>query len=305
MSKISFIKSAERKYNIERCLSLLKSEIISGLRNAKNVVIKPNCVTDKVKFAATNKDAIEAVLEFIKPYTNAQITLAEGSGTGSTIEAFKNFGYLELQEKYDFTIVDLNTDEFETTPLLLKNGKIWQAQIAKTVINSDYLISISPPKTDNEVNYCGAVKNIVIGSLIRSISTSSQQINKLNLSLGLPRNNKALIQQGIKNTNENIKRIFEKMPLKLAVIDGYEAMQGDGPINGELVPAHWAVASTDPLAADFLACQLMQIDIDNVGYLSLLGALEKTDHFIVGDDWRKNTIKFKTSSNFEEISKWK
>lgn len=305
MSKISFIKSSERKYNIERCLSLLKSEIISGLRDAKRVVIKPNCVTDNIKLAATNKDAIAAILEFIKPYTTGQITIAEGCGVGDTISAFKKFGYLELQEKYDFTMVDLNTDEYETIPLLLKNGKVWQAQIAKTVLNSDYLISVSPPKTHNEVVYTGAIKNVSVGSLVRSIKSFSTQINKLNLSLGLPRNNKALIHQGTEVINKNIKKIFEKLSLKLAVIDGYEAMQGDGPVNGELVPAHWALASTDPLAADFLACQLMGIDIADVGYLSLLGADEESEHFIVGDDWRKQIIKFKMHSNFEEIRKWK
>lgn len=304
MSKVSFIKSDDRKYNIERCLSLLKSEIISGLRDAKNVVIKPNCVSDKVKLAATNKDAIEAVLEFIKPYTEAQITLAEGTGVGNTIDAFKNFGYLELQEKYDFTIVDLNSDEYETIPLLLKNGKTWQAQVSKTVLNSDYLISVSPPKTHNAVVYTGAIKNVSVGSLIRSISSFSKQINKLNLSVGLPRNNKALIHQGPKVINENIKRIYEKLSLKLAVLDGYEAMQGDGPIDGEMVPAHWAVASTDPLAADWLACELMGIDIADVGYLSLLGAGEE-EHFIAGDDWKKCLIKFKLHSNFEVMKKWK
>lgn len=305
MSKISFIKSNDRKYNIERCLSLLKSEIISGLKDAKNVVIKPNCVSDKVKLAATNKEAIEAVLEFIKPYTTSQITLAEGCGVGDTIEAFKKFGYLELQEKYDFTMVDLNTDEYETIPLLLKNGRIWQAQIAKTVLNSDYLISVSPPKTHNEVVYTGAVKNVSVGSLVRSIASFSKRINRLNLSLGLPRNNKALIHQGTEIINKNIKNIFEKLSLKLAVIDGYEAMQGDGPVNGELVAAHWALASTDPLAADFLACQLMGIDVKDVGYLSLLKADEGPEHFVVGDEWQKNIIKFKMHSNFEEKKDWK
>jgi len=304
MSKVSFIKSDDRKYNIERCLSLLKSEIVSGVKDAKNIVIKPNCVSDKVKLASTNKEAIDAVLEFIKPYTNAQITLAEGSGIGNTIDAFKNFGYLELQEKYDFTIVDLNSDEFETVPLLLKNGKTWQAQVAKTIINSDYLISVSPPKTHNEVVYSGAIKNVSVGALLRRISTFSKYINQFNESIGLPKNSKALIHQGPKITNENIKRIYSKIPLKLAVLDGYEAMQGDGPIDGDMVPAHWAIASTDPLAAEFLACQLMGIDIDDVGYLSLLNTNEDAEDFIVGDDWKKNIIKFKMHSNFEEIKQW-
>lgn len=304
MSKISFIKSDDRKYNIERCLSLIKSEIMSGLRDAKRVVIKPNCVVEDVKLASTNVQALDTVLEFISPYTNCQIILAEGVGEGETITAFKNYGYLSLQEKYDFAIIDLNRDDFETIPLIDRKGKTWDAQIAKTILNSDYLISISPPKTHNAVVYTGAIKNAAVGSLLRQNGGLSSKIAN---RIGIVKNNKLSIHQGYPAINENIKRIYKKIPLQLAILDGFEAMQGNGPINGEMVPAHFCIASSDPLAADWLATKVMGIDMKDVGYLCMLEEEEenKSDYFVIGDNWQKNIIKFKMHSDFEKMKKWR
>jgi len=307
MSKISFIKSGNRKYNIERSLSLIKSEIIGGIRNAKRIIIKPNCIIDNNQLAATHVDAIDALLEFIAPYAKTQITLAEGSGVGDTFRAFKNYRYFKLQEKYDLTVMDLNTDHFELVALIDKKGKPWNAQISKTIMESDYLISVSPPKTHDTTVYTGAIKNVVAGSLIRSISGFSLAMNKLKESMGLPRNNKALIHQGYFAQNQNIATLAQKIPLKLAVLDGYEAMEGDGPTGGEMIAAHWAIASSDPLAADWLATQLMGIKIEDVGYLSILDNIDqdKSDYFVIGDDWKGEIAQFKMHSNFECMKNWK
>ncbi len=301
MSKVSFIKSTDRKYNIERCLSLIKSEVVNGLKEAKRVVVKPNCVTDNNQLAATNVEALRAVLEFIQPHTKCQITVAEGCVTGRTLNAFKNFGYLKLQDEFDFTIVDLNDDEFATVNLLDKDNKTQQAEIAKTILESDYLISISPPKTHNEAVYTGAIKNATVGSLLRPTGGLAA---KFAGKLGIAKNNKSLIHREPKVINENIRRLYKYVPLRLAVLDGFEAMEGDGPINGKMVPTHFAIASSDPLAADWLACQLMGISVDDVGYLSLLEA-GRNEYFVAGDTWRDKISQFKMHKDFNKIRQWR
>jgi len=167
MAKISFIQSNNRKYNISRALSLIKSEVISGIKNAKYVVIKPNRIVTDYQLATTHVEALDALLEYIYPYVKNQIVLAEGTGIGETVDAFKNYGYFSIQEKYGFAFTDLNKDEFETVELFDRNNKKWPAQVSKTILNSDYLISITPPKTHNEVVYTGAIKDVAVGSLLR------------------------------------------------------------------------------------------------------------------------------------------
>ena len=306
MSKISFIKSDDRKYNITRCLSLIKSEITQGLKNARTIVVKPNCVTENNRLAATNAVALEALLEFISPFIDGQIIIAEGTGMGNTMEAFKNFGYLSLGEKFDLQWVDLNTDESEEIELLRKNGKTFKAKFAKTLLNADYLISISPPKTHNEVIYTGAIKNVSVGGLTKTYSYGADGFFLAN-KFGLNRNYKISIHQGYQAINKNLVSIFNKIPLKLSILDGFEVMEGNGPIDGDMVPAHFAIASSDPIAADNLSCKVLGIDPSDVGYLTMIKELAKHDDtkdFIIGEEWKENISKIKMHPDFEKMKKW-
>lgn len=303
MTKISFIKSDNRTYNIERCLSLIKSEVVSVVRNAKRVVIKPNCVTDKIQLAASHVDTLRSLIDFIRPHVAGQITLAEGTGTGDTMTAFRNFGYLDIQDRYDLALIDLNADTFGEVEILDKNGNPIKARVAKTILDSDCVISVSPPKTHNEVVYTGAIKNISVGPLLRPVGGVGGKLGRIFRRI---RNYKSMIHQGPEIISKNIVRLYEKIAFKLAVLDGFEAMEGDGPIDGEMVPAHFAIASTNPVAADWLACQLMGINIADVGYLSMLcDEKEAANYFIIGDEWKDHIIEFKMHSNFEKIRHWR
>ncbi|OQA02880.1 MAG: hypothetical protein BWY68_00895 [bacterium ADurb.Bin400] len=148
--------------------------------------------------------------------------------------------------------------------------------------------------------YTGAVNNVSVGGLLRP---PTDLATRLTTRFKKIINSKTMIHQGPAIINENIKRIYQHVPLKLAVLDAFEAMEGNGPINGDMVPAHFAIASSDPLAADWLACQLMGIDINDVGYLSLLNASNE-DVFFVGNGWTGHTMNFKMHQNFESIRKW-
>ena len=63
----------------------------------------------------------------------------------------------------------------------------------------------------------------------------------------------------------------------LAVIDGYDGMEGNGPVGGTLVEHRVCVVSPDWLAADRVAVELMGIDYAKVGY-RLLGGIYRRHH---------------------------
>ena len=298
MKKISFIKSDDREYNIERCLSLIKSEIMTGLKSAKNIVIKPNCVSDSIKLSSTHVSALEAVLQFIQPLTNGEITVAEGTQNGKTMIAFKNFGYFSLQDKYGFAVCDLNTDDSVQIALQNDDGNLMELKIAKTVIEADYLISITPPKTHNSLLYSGAIENIATGCLIKKTYSEHPAIKFLHL---FSKNDdfKSALLQNPRKANNNIAKIFRSIPISLAVIDGFESMEGNGPIEGEMMPSQFAIASSDPIAADWLASQKMGIELRKISYLeSLVGDCARS-YFVVGDDWQKNIRKFRLPDSFQ------
>jgi len=303
MIKLSYINSDDRKYNIQRCLSLIKSEVIAGLKNARSVVIKPNCVTGNNQLAATHADALDAVLAFIRPHIKGQVILAEGSGIGHTLENFKNYDYLKLQDRYDLEIVDLNTDEGTEIELVNKKGGAVTAQIAKTIANSDCVISVCPPKTHDCVVYTGSIKNVTVGALLRPYSQASRlrPLGRLLKKI----NYKTLIHEGNRAINENIFRIFKHVNIGLTIIDGFETMEGKGPLDGEMVPTHFALASTNPIAADWLASQCLGIKTGDIGYLSMVEADKNSlGYFVVGDDWKQNITDIKMHPNFETIRHW-
>jgi uncharacterized protein (DUF362 family) len=63
-----------------------------------------------------------------------------------------------------------------------------------------------------------------------------------------------------------------KLRPDLAVIDGYQAMEGNGPTAGTPVEHRVAITSLDWLAADRVAVALMGIDLEQMGYLNYCAA---------------------------------
>jgi uncharacterized protein (DUF362 family) len=88
--------------------------------------------------------------------------------------------------------------------------------------------------------------------------------------------------------NLNLALLAPLVVPHLAVIDGYEAMEGDGPSSGTMVPWRLALASTDALAADMVGTRLMGFSVKEVGYLHYckqmgLGAGDLSQVDIVGN----------------------
>jgi uncharacterized protein (DUF362 family) len=75
------------------------------------------------------------------------------------------------------------------------------------------------------------------------------------------------MHQSVPVMNLNLFMLAPYFYPHLALIDGFEAMEGDGPTWGERVDWRLALASTDWLAADVTAARLMGFDLDEVGYL--------------------------------------
>jgi len=51
------------------------------------------------------------------------------------------------------------------------------------------------------------------------------------------------------------------------VIDGFVAMEGNGPVHGNLIPLGVAIAGTDSIATDAVAANLMGFNPSDIGYL--------------------------------------
>jgi uncharacterized protein (DUF362 family) len=111
--------------------------------------------------------------------------------------------------------------------------------------------------------------------------------------------------------NLNLALLAPLVVPHLAVIDGFEAMEGNGPSNGTPVSLHVALASADALAADTVGTTLMGFDVDQVGYLHYCkttklgtGDLERID--TVGNAELEDCVRpFRTHHAIDRQRRWK
>lgn len=328
--KIGLIQGQGRYENIRAALEALDDEFPVGNR----IVIKPNFVSTTIQPAATHVDAVRAVIDFLQERSKATIKIAEGAALGDTFEGFRNFGYLDLKKEYsNLDFVDLNRDIFETVLLKDKDGNSHSFRIAQTILRSDLRISVTPPKTHDTVGVTLSIKNMLVGSLIRSTRLSSLSVfwkpfhwltqwmpgiirdlfsfENLTRLLGtrFTGSDKVKLHQGYLNLNLFLFQLAALIPPHLAVIDGFEGMEGDGPVHGDPLPLDWALAGLDPLTVDRVTTRLMGLDPEDIGYLTFLtearSAMPKEKISFVGDSPQGLGRSFKPHRNFVRQQAWK
>jgi len=328
--KIGLSRGNGRYENVRAALEALDDEFPLGNR----IVIKPNFVSTTIQPAATHVEAVRAVIDFLQERSKATIKIAEGAALGDTFEGFRNFGYLDLKKEYsNLEFVDLNRDIFETVSLKDKDGNSHSFRIAQTILRSDLRISVTPPKTHDTVGVTLAIKNMLVGSLIRSHRISSLaifwkpfhwltkwmpgRIRDLFSFENLTRvfgtrfigSDKVKLHQGYLNLNLFLFQLAALIPPHLAVIDGFEGMEGDGPVHGNPISLDWALAGMNPLLVDRVTTRLMGFNPEDIGYLAFLTealrAIPKEKISFAGDSPQGLGRPFKPHRNFVRQQAWK
>jgi uncharacterized protein (DUF362 family) len=180
-----------------------------------------------------------------------------------------------LAKPYDVDLIDLNADRAAPVQVYDRWRRPQTLHLARTIAESDLRISIGPPKTHDSVIVTLSLKNMIMGSLINlklaaregppSRSITARVIGRLRRASH--RNDKLAMHQGCAMINLNLARLAPLVKPQLAVVDGFEAMEGNGPLHGNPVDWRIALASTDALAVDSLTTHLMGFDPAEVGYL--------------------------------------
>jgi uncharacterized protein (DUF362 family) len=294
-SRVALVRGDDRYGNIAQALELLSGSI--DLSAKRQVLIKPNFVVTHRPLAATHVDAMRAVLDFVRARCDGPITIAEGPSVQTAAEGFRAYGYEPLTRAYDVSLMDLNRDEGYPVEVYDWRLRPLRLELARSVVESDFRISVGPPKTHDAVIVTLSLKNMIMGTLIsrhshakpgRSSSGPDLTAAKKLLLRAVPRwvrrlppvewlqframswlepSDKMRMHQSYPIINLNLALLAPFVAPHLSVIDAFEAMEGDGPTEGTPVRLHAAVSSSDALAADTVGAALMGFDIDEVGYL--------------------------------------
>jgi len=250
MVTVSLVKGTSRYDNVLRALKLIECDI--EVASKGKILVKPNLGYPKRQVAITHVDAVRAVLDFFRERGARKVRIGEGSGAMDTMQAFLDANYLELGKSYDVEFVNLDHDDYVRVQVYDRELQPLFLRVAKTVVESDYRISVCPPKTHDSVIVTLSLKNMVVGSLIWDEEG----------------NDKKALHQGYQAINLSLFELAKIVPPHLSLIDGFVGMEGNGPAFGDPVELGVAIASTDFLAADCVAAKIMGFDPSRVGYLN-------------------------------------
>jgi uncharacterized protein (DUF362 family) len=303
---VALDRSESRYQSVAAVLAQIADRI--DLSGVSRLLIKPNLVSADRQLAATHVDAVRAVLDFVRRRYDGPITVADGPAIATAREAFANFGYEPLRDEYNVDLRDLNEDQ--TIPVQVYDRRLrpMRLSLARSVVEANYRISVGPPKVHDVVIVTLAIKNMVMGALANPLAgrdrgwashlleRAAQLVpNRLHYSalaewakgalLGSSHgSSKLAMHQGHAVINLNLAVVAPYVWPHLAVIDGWQGMEGEGPSTGDAVDWRVAVAGLDALAVDALTASLMGFDPDSVGYLHYcrrmglgVGLLERID----------------------------
>jgi uncharacterized protein (DUF362 family) len=304
-STVSLVRGENRRKLIFDSLMAIDAEIRPALKRKKYVLIKVNLTSVDVQIASTHPDMVRGILDYLGPRFRGPVMIAEAA-SNDTMVAFDNFKYDQLVSEFrsqKVSLVDFNMEgKYVLTPTIDSDVHITPCRIAARLVDPDaFVICAAIPKTHGSMVFTAAVKNMAMGAPLRSPAKVTPAWS----------DKRRVHVRGYQQHHLNLMMVSQRLAPNwdLAVLDGYETMEGAGPINGEAVPHRIAIASKDYVAADRVAVETMGIDRNLVGYLQYCEAVGLGNYDLGKIDVRGETIaavkrSYKMSPNFDNIINW-
>jgi uncharacterized protein (DUF362 family) len=268
-------RGPDRSDNAFRAMQAFKKQIAAAIGN-KRVIIKVNFVSypPSNSWAHTRVEHTEGILEFLKSIGKRDVVIAESAAGGNTMAGFEACGYWALTKKYPVKLMDLNQEGYS-------NGNIWlygtgsdqqrTIRMCKMYLNpNNFIISATPIKTHNTVLVTLSAKNIGMSVPYIDIGFNWGQGGAVREKYWMHGNagGTGSPPGDYQALNDNVYRMLAVYNIHphLAVLDGYQGTQGNGPVsgNGIATPQQLALASFDWLAADRMALTLMGTNVYKV-----------------------------------------
>jgi uncharacterized protein (DUF362 family) len=306
-SRVALTTGNDRAANTFQGLKPFQREIARAIGN-RRVVIKPNNVAIDIPLSATHADSLEGILEFLKSIGKLDGTvIAESAAPGATLEGFANYGYPRLAAKYGVKLLDLDEQPHEVVHVFdERDFRPHPVRMSQLLLDrNSFLISAARLKTHDLVVATLSLKNIIFGAPIKDSGFGSGKRGKSGVQSDKP----IAHGGGIRGINYNLFALAQRLHPHLAVIDGYEGMEGYGPTQGTAVEHRVCIVGTDWLAADRVAVELMGIDFAKIGYLNYCaqaglgeGDLKKVE--ILGEPLARHVKKYKLAPNIDQQMIW-
>jgi uncharacterized protein (DUF362 family) len=274
----------------------------------RRVVVKPNMVSIDLALSATHADTLEGVLEFFKSIGKINnIIIAESAGSGSTPAGYSNYGYQRVADKYNVKLVDLDQEGYEIRYVFdEKDFRPHPVRMSKIILSPDsYIVSVTRMKTHDRAVVTLSLKNIIFGTPIKDPGFAFGRNSKPGALSDKP----IVHGNGVRGINYNLYSLASTIHPHLSLIDGFQGMEGNGPMNGTAVDHRVCVVSPTWFAADRVGVELMGVDFAKVGYLNYcaqtgLGDPDLSKIEIIGESIKNHIKTYKLSNNINSQLIW-
>ena len=227
----------------------------------KSVFLKLNLVDYRKGIpCCTNAAHVDALLQALIAAGAREIKVGDGPALSRDTEKIAALnGITDVCKKYDVQFVDLNIDDLEKVENPLQYTKIPEFVLPRTIVKSEFLVSVPKLKTHHWALMTCSMKNmfgVVPGR-----------------KYGWPKN--VLHIRGI---HQSILDIVATVKPSFAVVDAVVAMEGDGPLNGTAKELNAIFMGDDLVAVDTVAGMCLELPVQNIAYLRIAGkVLGNTD----------------------------
>jgi uncharacterized protein (DUF362 family) len=216
----------------------------------KAVLLKPNLV-DHVpgKPVNTHRMLVGAAAEAFLRLGARSVLVAEGPGHHRDTEfLLYESGLGEHLKHRNIAFVDLNRDELVKTRLQANYSGLGSLWLPRTVLTSDFIVSMPKVKTHHWAGVTLSMKNMF--GVIPGCR------------YGWPKN--VLHWAGI---HESILDICATVRPHFVIADGIVGMEGDGPLNGTAKDLRTVLLCDDPVAADSILAEMLGFQSTQIRYL--------------------------------------
>lgn len=259
---------------------LLAVGIGESRTRGKRVLLKPNMVepTRDAPHVTTHPSLIIAASEVFRKW-GAKVTVGEAPGhVRDTEMALYESQIGEALHMETIPFVDLNYEDAVWTPNAGRASKLKGFYFPQSVADADLVVSMPKMKTHHWIGVTASMKNLY--GVIPGVH------------YGWPKN--VLHHYGIPET---VYDINATLPRTIAIVDGIDCMEGDGPIMGSPKQMGVIVIGAVPTAVDATVCRLMGIEPEGIAYLRLAArGLGPIDDVLIdqhGEDWQPLAAPFR------------
>ena len=217
------------------------------------IIIKPNLTNSSPPPITTNVEAAEAVFQYCKSHTKAEIAIGEGCGNGKTSDVFAVLGYTALAQKYGLRLIDFN----EAETVLLHNSDALQVKqfYIPVIVRDAFVISLPVLKDHSFTATTVAMKNM-FGIAPAKFYAGSWNKSKLHSP----------------STDKSVVDVCLYKKPDLSVVDASVALKGNH-LSGRHKNIGVILAGFDPVAVDAVGSELLGHNPNQLEYIRLADGL--------------------------------